>query len=200
MRYVIGVRHGEVHNPGKVIYAGLPGFGLSDAGRAQATATADALAGLGVPVVAVYASPLDRAMQTAEIVARAVGAEIVPDVRLHEWRHWSQWAGLTWEQLQERAAEEWNAYQSDPGQVTSGESLAELADRVGSWLADVTAAHEDGVVVGVSHLEPLRAILLRLLERPPQDLFSIDIGLGAAVRIQPDPHPLTADPRELVGR
>ncbi|POX85133.1 histidine phosphatase family protein, partial [Mycobacterium kansasii] len=50
------VRHGEVHNPSGVLYGRLPGFHLSDAGRAQAVAVADFLAGRDV--VAVIASPL----------------------------------------------------------------------------------------------------------------------------------------------
>src|SRR5437016_2187139 len=64
---VIGIRHGEVHNPEGVIYAGLPGYVLSELGRAQAAATAEALRGLDV--AAIYASPLDRAMETATTIA-----------------------------------------------------------------------------------------------------------------------------------
>lgn len=190
---VIGVRHGEVHNPGAVIYAGLPGFGLSEAGRAQAAAVATALA--AGPVVAVYASPLDRAQETASAIAEATGAAVVADERLEEWRHWHQWAGLTWDELRERGREAWDAYTTDPGSVTSGESLDELADRMGSWLEDVRVEHPSGVVVGVSHLEPLRAILLRLLGRPASELFTVDIPVGGAVRLWPDPdaRPLAPD-------
>src|SRR5688572_30903792 len=61
---VIGVRHGEVHNPGGVIYAGMAGFGLSDLGRKQAGAVGEALR--GIRLSALYASPLDRAMETAD--------------------------------------------------------------------------------------------------------------------------------------
>src|SRR5437763_1674642 len=114
---VVGVRHGEVHNPDGVIYAGLPGYGLSETGRAQALQIAEALRGL--PVVAVYASPLDRAMETATAIAAVAEVEIVPDIRLHEWRHWHQWAGMTWEELREKGREAWEAYLADPGSVTS---------------------------------------------------------------------------------
>src|SRR4051812_3441114 len=119
---VIGIRHGEVHNPEGVIYAGLPGYGLSDTGRTQAAAMAEALKGL--PVTAIYASPLDRAVETATLIAQVAGVEFVPDIRLHEWRHWHQWAGMTWEDLRVKGREAWEAYQADPGAVTSGESLA----------------------------------------------------------------------------
>lgn len=182
---VVGVRHGEVHNPDGVIYAGLPGFGLSELGRSQARAVGEALR--GARIAALYASPLDRAMETAGLIGELTGAEVVPDERLHEWRHWHQFAGMTWEELRTKGREAWEAYQADPGSVTSGESLAELADRAESWLLEAMAAHSSGVIVAVSHLEPLRALLLRRLGRPASDLFRLEIGLGAAVRIAPDP-------------
>jgi broad specificity phosphatase PhoE len=190
---VIGVRHGEVHNPEGVIYAGLPGYGLSELGRSQAAEIAEAVRGL--PVVAVYASPLDRAMETAGFIGEVVGAEIVPDVRLHEWRHWHQWAGMTWDELREKGREAWEAYRSDPGSVTSGESLAELGERMEAWLADVERDHTEGIVLGVTHLEPLRTVLLRAQGRPAKDMFDVHIPVGQAVRLLP-----AADTAPLDGR
>lgn len=194
---VLGVRHGEVHNPEGVIYAGLPGYGLSDAGRRQAKDLAGALRGL--PVTALYSSPLERAMETAEILGEATGAEIVPDERLYEWRHWQQWAGMTWEELRTEGREAWEAYQADPASVTSGESIAELGDRMTSWLDEVLERHDRGIVVGVAHLEPLRTILLRRTGRPATDLFDVRVGLCECVRLHPDPDPTPATPGELLG-
>lgn len=193
---MIGIRHGEVHNPKGVIYAGLDGYGLSETGRDQANAMAEALR--GIPVAALYASPLDRAMQTAEAIARVAGDfEIVPDIRLHEWRYWAQWAGMTWEELRTKGRSAWEAYQNDPGSVTDGESLDALADRMDSWLADVRRDHPEGLVVGVTHLEPLRATLLRALNRPPKDLFGLQIPTGGAVRLLPDPDPVALGADDL---
>ena len=61
------MRHGEVYNPDGILYGRLPGFHLSGRGRAQAEAVADALAGRDI--VAVVASPLQRAQETAVPVA-----------------------------------------------------------------------------------------------------------------------------------
>jgi broad specificity phosphatase PhoE len=180
---VIGIRHGEVHNPRNVIYSGLPGYVLSEEGRRQAAAVAKALA--DVPITALYASPLERAVETASFIADLTGAEIVEDIRLHEWRHWAQWAGMTWEELRTKGREAFDRYTTDPGSVTSGESLSELADRVEEWLADVSRDHADGVVVAVTHLEPLRAILLRRLGRPANDLFQLQISQCEVVKLAP---------------
>ncbi len=182
---VIGVRHGEVHNPDGVIYAGMAGFGLSDLGRHQASAVGKALQ--GTKIAALYASPLDRAMETAGIIGELTKAQVHPDERLHEWRHWHQFAGMTWEELRTKAGTAWEAYTSDPGSVTSGESLAQLADRVGEWLGEAMRDHGDGgLIIAVTHLEPLRAVLLRKLGRPAKDLFDLKIGLGEAVRLEPE--------------
>ena len=61
------IRHGEVHNPDGVLYGRLPGFRLSDKGNRQAQAVADALADRDI--VAVIASPLQRAQETAAPIA-----------------------------------------------------------------------------------------------------------------------------------
>jgi broad specificity phosphatase PhoE len=61
------VRHGEVHNPAGVLYGRLPGFHLSETGAAQAAAVADFLAERDI--VAVIASPLQRAQETAAPIA-----------------------------------------------------------------------------------------------------------------------------------
>ena len=61
------VRHGEVYNPDGVLYGRLPGFQLSDKGNRQAQAVAEALADRDI--VAVIASPLQRAQETAAPIA-----------------------------------------------------------------------------------------------------------------------------------
>jgi len=192
---VIGIRHGEVHNPESVIYAGLDGFGLSELGREQARLAAESVRGL--PVSALYCSPLERAMQTAEAVAEVCGVEVVTDDRLYEWRYWTRWAGKTWEDLRETDAEAFQAYITDPGELTGEESFASLRARVTDWLGEVTRRH-DGLVIGVTHLEPLRAALIELLDIPTRDSSSITIGVGEAVRLAPDPHPRAGRPSDLV--
>src|SRR5215472_16811004 len=76
------LRHGEVHNPSGVLYGRLPGYHLSATGLQMAAAAADFFAGR--PVVALFASPLERAQETARPVAERLGLEIVTDDRLIE--------------------------------------------------------------------------------------------------------------------
>jgi len=76
------LRHGEVHNPHHVLYGRLPGYHLSDNGRLMAAAAADYFDGR--PVGAVFASPLERAQETAQPVAERLGLPITTDQRLIE--------------------------------------------------------------------------------------------------------------------
>jgi broad specificity phosphatase PhoE len=76
------LRHGEVHNPDHVLYGRLPGYHLSANGRMMAAAAADYFDGR--PVAAVFASPLERAQETAQPVAERLGLQITTDDRLIE--------------------------------------------------------------------------------------------------------------------
>lgn len=76
------LRHGEVHNPGKVLYGRLPGFRLSDDGRQMACDAAEALR--GHDVVHLVSSPLQRARETAAPLAELLGLPVVIDDRLIE--------------------------------------------------------------------------------------------------------------------
>lgn len=76
------VRHGEVENPGGVLYGRLPGFGLSKAGAQMALLVTEWLQGHDVTVV--RSSPLERAVQTAAPIAAAFGIQPTTDDRLIE--------------------------------------------------------------------------------------------------------------------
>ncbi|MEM7535428.1 MAG: histidine phosphatase family protein [Chloroflexota bacterium] len=69
------VRHGEVHNPQGIVYGRLPGFGLSETGRIQIEQVAQVLRTRG-PFHALYASPLQRAQESAQILADDLGLTI----------------------------------------------------------------------------------------------------------------------------
>ena len=76
------LRHGEVHNPDGILYGRLPGFRLSEDGLAMALAAAEAVRGRDVTEV--VSSPLLRAQETAEPIAKVFGLDITTDDRLIE--------------------------------------------------------------------------------------------------------------------
>jgi broad specificity phosphatase PhoE len=146
------VRHGEVYNPAGVLYGRLPGFGLSDAGKAMAVLDARALRGRDVTVV--RSSPLERAVQTAAPIAAELGITPTTDDRLIESDN--AFEGKTfgvgdgslknpsvWRHL-------WN-----PFRPSWGEPYAEVADRVLGAVAAARAAAAGHEAVLVSHQLPI---------------------------------------------
>jgi broad specificity phosphatase PhoE len=78
------VRHGEVHNPHRVLYGRLPHYRLSEAGQRMAQAAADHVAGLERPVTVLRTSPLQRAQESAEPFAVRFELEASIDERVIE--------------------------------------------------------------------------------------------------------------------
>ncbi len=160
------VRHGEVLNPGHIVYADLPGFGLSDRGREQAAATAGRLG----TIETVVSSPLTRATQTAAVIAEANGVVPIVDHDLTEWLLLGRWRGHRWEALDVAFPGEVEAYLDDPADLPfSPESLGDMARRS----ADATRrwrSTSTGPLVIVSHQDPVQAARLTLTGRPVSGL------------------------------
>lgn len=105
MKTLYLVRHGTVHNPNNVVYRRLPGYLLGDDGRREAAQTSLFLA--AEPLAVLWHSPLERAVETAEILNMHHHAPLVVEERIHEWDE-----GETEEVVRERMAdffEDWRA-------------------------------------------------------------------------------------------
>lgn len=76
------LRHGEVHNPTKVLYGRLPGYHLSEAGKEMAEKVGATLAGRDITHL--VSSPLERAQETAAPIAATLGLPVHTDERLIE--------------------------------------------------------------------------------------------------------------------
>src|SRR5690242_19236241 len=76
---ILFVRHGEVHNPQQVYYGRLPNYVLSENGRMQAQAAAEALK--DAPIAALFSSPQQRTQETASFI-RAYHPAL--EVQIHE--------------------------------------------------------------------------------------------------------------------
>ena len=160
------IRHGEVENPRHVVYARLPGFGLSDRGRRQAAAAGRRLC-LQPPQL-IITSPLQRAEETAQLVADSTGAAVVVDDRLVEWGLSTRWAGVPWEELPNVFPGELEAYLADPHDLPfSPESLDDAGRRVVACVNE-WAQKEAGDLAFVSHQDPVHAgaLLLSRVEVP----------------------------------
>ncbi|MEW6153151.1 MAG: histidine phosphatase family protein [Actinomycetota bacterium] len=152
---ILFVRHGLTPTTGKVLPGRARGLHLSDAGRAQAQAAADAIAGLK-KVEAVYSSPLERARETAAPIAAAWGLKVVPDKGLLE-LDIGEWTGLELKAVAKLPA--WQRVQRNPSgfRFPGGESFTELQARVVATVERIVAAHPGTTVVAVSHADTIKA-------------------------------------------
>jgi broad specificity phosphatase PhoE len=184
---IVGVRHGRVWNPDGVVYASLPGFHLSEDGRREAEDLATALS--AAPVRAVHASPLDRAQETASILAAPHGLTVRTDRRLSEWSFWQRWQGINWERLRERDPELLDAYAADPAGANPDDPLEAAGERLLRWAAEVEAEreHGEGLVIGVGHEAPLVAAYLVGSGRSLASFHRHSLAHLGAVRLRPGP-------------
>jgi broad specificity phosphatase PhoE len=146
------VRHGEVANPGRILYGRLPGYHLSEDGRMMAKAAADFLAGRDV--VTVRSSPLERAVETAEPIAAQFGLDVEIDERLIEpWNHFEgRRFGVGDGSL--RQPQSW-IYLRNPIRPSWGEPYQQVLARMRAAADDAALAAAGHEAVCVSHQLPI---------------------------------------------
>lgn len=145
-------RHAEVHNPDRILYGRLPGFGLSDSGRDQADRLAAYLS--LEPLAVVYTSPLLRARQTAAaVLARQPRARLIVASGLIE--VFTSWQGKPWSQLA-------GAMYYDPPADPGDETMVEVASRMRRFVDHVLRVHPNEAVAAISHGDPIAIYLMAL--------------------------------------
>jgi probable phosphoglycerate mutase len=155
------VRHGQTPTTGKTLPGRAAGLHLADAGVAQAEAVAERIAALK-QVDAVYASPLERTRETAKPIAKARGVRTAIDRGLLEC-DFGEWTGGELKELAKRP--EWATVQRYPSgfRFPGGESFAEMQTRITGAVARLVERHAGGVVVAVSHADPIKAAVAHAL-------------------------------------
>lgn len=144
------VRHGEVHNPRRVLYERIAGYRLSEAGRLMARVAAEHVQSLGRPVSALVCSPLERTRESAEPFAEIFGLVAQPDERVVE--PWNAFAGKV---MRRAVLRPWNwPHLMRPSVPSWGEPYALIAARMREAMDELWHEHDDDVVV-VSHQAPI---------------------------------------------
>ncbi len=165
---LIVLRHGRTRWNALGRFQGQADIELDSRGRAQARQAALVLAELAPS--AIVASDLSRARQTAAALAGLTGLEVATDPRLRE-IHVGSWEGLTQDQVVAEDPELGRRYLAgeDVRRSATGETVAEVADRVAVALEEIGAAGAPGsTVVVVMHGLAARVGVCRLLGLPEQ--------------------------------
>lgn len=144
------VRHAEVENPRNVWYGRLEGFQLSERGRRQAEALAKHFA--GHDLAAVYSSPLERAIQTAEAIASPLGLEVIPDPDIIEAE--TRLQGKYGDIRLFRNPLNFRFF-LNPYRPSWGESYSIITERMLRAVERMRNAHAGDEVIAVSHMTPI---------------------------------------------
>lgn len=158
------VRHGEVHNPKRVLYGRLPDYHLSTAGRQMAHAAAEHVAAQDRPVAALYSSPLERAQESAEPFAERFGLTPEIDIRLIE--PTNVFEGTRMKRSLMNPVNWWHLRQ--PSLPSWGEPYTSIAERMLGMMAEAWRSVDGGDLVMVSHQAPIWITHLRVAGLPLQ--------------------------------
>jgi broad specificity phosphatase PhoE len=176
------VRHCDVENPGRVLYGHLPGFRLSETGVRQAHAIGERLS--ATPVRQIYASPLERAQQTARIIASHldnVPVTTTPELVEARFGYHLQGVranlGIIWRRPL------WLVHMLWPGILPNDESVAEMAARVRAPVLRLVRDHPQQGGVCVTHGDPIQAFWVESERRHAYALHRLQCAKGGLLEL-----------------
>ncbi len=176
MATILLVRHGENNWVKENRLAGwTPGVVLNDNGHAQAKALSERLAHL--PIKAIYTSPLERCVQTAEHVANPHGLDLIEFPEMGEVKY-GEWEGAKIAELSKK--KEWHTIQFFPSrfEFPDGESLRGVQARAVNSIEMLAQRHSDEMVIVCAHADVIKLVIAHYLGSHI-DLFQ-RIGLSPA--------------------
>ncbi len=152
----------------------VPGIHLNQEGVEQCERVASRLS--QVPFRRILSSPLERAIQTAEIINRSHNLEIEIDKRLVDW-DLGPWSTLTDQQISRQYADAYRIWGERPEDLAleGQERLATVADRMTAVIQDLIDQKDIGCVLLVSHLDPLAVLMCRFVGAPLRSIYSFQL-------------------------
>ena len=178
---ILLARHGETAENKERRFQGQKDVPLNDTGREQARELAERCR--GEEIVALYASPLVRARETAEIVGAAIGLEPRLDDRLKE-VDVGDWQDRLKDDVAREDPEGWAAFRAagESFRFPGGESLSEQQERVIAALVDITQARELPALV-VCHRGVIRCALAHTHNRGLETYHEWTVPNGELIRL-----------------
>jgi probable phosphoglycerate mutase len=185
MPLLLLIRHGENEfvKTGK-LPGHLPGIHLNERGQKQARALGEALK--DIPLKAIYSSPLERAIETAEPVATSHQLEIVQEPGLRD-ANVGKWEGKSLKVL--RLTNAWKVVQHSPSrfQFPEGESFMDLQTRIVNALENIVKKHNKpkDIIAVVFHADPIKLAVAHFLGLPLDHFqrLSCDTGSVSALYV-----------------
>ena len=173
---IIFLRHAQAENNTKRILAGrIEGVPLTKTGIEQAERIAKYLA--PIDISAIYSSPIERAKHTAEIVAKNCSLDVVLDERLTE-INMGKFTRMNYDDMFAKYGNIFlKFYENDP--VISEhevETFPDVQKRVLEMVDHVLKKHNNENVILVTHMDPIKSMLAKVMNLVPKTLFELIIA------------------------
>jgi broad specificity phosphatase PhoE len=171
------IRHGENDYLARNQLPGrLSGIHLNQKGREQAEQLSRNLCRL--PINAIYSSPLERAIETAQPLAESLGLEIQVRPNLAD-TDVGEWTGRSWKKL--GRSKLWKVIQKTPSrfQFPEGESFRQVLERVTNDLQQITCAPADGLLAIFFHADPIKLAITHYLGLPLDNFQRLSSHTGS---------------------
>jgi broad specificity phosphatase PhoE len=180
---IILVRHGETDWNAGEIFRGRADVALNETGLKQADKLGEYLSGEKIDVI--YASPLKRAIKTAEAIAARQGLEICITPNLND-IDCGEWEGRTLEEVKEKCPDVYRDWLDTPEQVRipGGESLEEVRCRVMPFIEDAVTRCREGRIALVSHRVVNKVIICNMLGLGNGSFWSLKLDTGGITRFE----------------
>lgn len=176
MGSIIFLRHGQAQNNIKRVLAGrTPGVPLTGDGIKQAKTIAKFLKPMKISTV--YSSPVERALKTAEIVAKHNSVDYRIDERLIE-LDMGKFTGMPYDEIFKTHGNVFLKFYEGEIEIAHNgvETFSEVKKRVLSIVDHVLNEHKNENVVLVTHMDPIKAMLSTVMDLKPQSLFELIIA------------------------
>lgn len=172
MTRLILIRHGQTDWNVEGRWQGQADVPLNSRGLEQAQQLAKELADAGIQ--AIYASDMQRALQTVQPLSRLTGLPVLSDPRLRE-IHQGEWQGMLVTEIMARYGELFHRRKEDPLAVAppGGETLEQVQQRAYQVLDEILERHPHETVAIVAHGFVIALLRLRLEHRPVEDVWQL---------------------------
>lgn len=183
MSTILLIRHGENDYVKKGKLAGrLPDIHLNDKGQSQAETLAIALA--DKPIKAIYTSPLDRTIETAAPIAKALGLKVIKRAGLSE-VDFGSWQDKTLKQLARQKL--WKLVQERPSRARfpDGESFSEAQLRIANEIENINSMHKSkDLIICVGHSDMIKLAVAYFIGLPIDQFQSLVVQPASVTTLQ----------------
>jgi broad specificity phosphatase PhoE len=167
------IRHASCNGLGRTLWGRTPGVCLNEKGKLQAERLANRFS--GITLRAIYSSPLERAVETAETIARKMNLEVIKSPAFEE-INFGDWTGKSFETLS--SDEVWRRFNTHRSatRIPGGESFLEVQNRIVRELDALASQYGNASVAIVSHSDVIKAAVGHFSATPIDLLHRIEIS------------------------